>query len=57
MNYMPQELFDEEVQINGKVDVWAGACCIVQMLTGQVPFTGFSMGQIMKGVCQKGESS
>ena len=56
MNYMPQELFDEEVQINGKVDVWAGACCIVQMLTGQVPFTGCQMGQIVKKITVKKES-
>ena len=56
MNYMPQELFDDEVQINGKVDVWAGACCIVQMLTGQIPFNGCQMGQIVKKITVKKES-
>ena len=55
-NYMPQELFDEGVEINGKVDVWAGACCIVQMLTGNIPFKGLQMAQIMRKVSLKKES-
>jgi serine/threonine protein kinase len=56
LNYMPQELFDEGVEINGKVDVWAGACCIVQMLTGNIPFKGLQMAQIMRKVSLKQES-
>ena len=56
-NYMPQELFDTDVRIDGKVDVWAGACCIVQMLTGLVPFSQFPQaGQIITKVFVKRES-
>ena len=54
-NYMCPELFDDGVEIDGKVDVWAGTCCIAQMITGVMPFIGSNSGQIMKKVCTKKE--
>ena len=54
-NFMCPELFDDDVEIDGKVDVWAGACCIAQMITGVMPFIGSNSGQIMKRVCVKKE--
>jgi hypothetical protein len=37
------EQFEDGVAIDGKVDVWAAACCVVQMLTGRVPFAGLQI--------------
>ena len=54
-NYMSPELFGDDVEIDGKVDVWAGACCITQMITGIMPFTGSNFGHIMNKVRVKKE--
>ena len=54
-NYMCPELYKTGVPIDFKVDVWAGACCMLQMLTGIEPFKGLQMMQIMMKVCVERE--
>ena len=54
-NYMCPELFETGVPIDSKVDLWAAGCCLLQMLTGKMPFTGLQMQQIYVKVCVKRE--
>jgi len=54
-NYMCPELFETGVTIDSKVDVWAGACCLLEMLSGRMPFAGFQILQIMRQVCDRRE--
>ena len=54
-NYMCPELYKTGVSIDFQVDVWAGACCMLQMLTGNKPFKGLQMMQIMMKVCVERE--
>lgn len=46
-NYMCSEMFIRGANVDCKVDVYAGACCIVQMLTGRMPFYGFQIQEIV----------
>ena len=46
-NYMCAEMFIRGANIDAKVDVYAGACCIAQMLTGKPPFHEFQMQEIV----------
>ena len=55
INYMCPELFEAGIAITDKVDVWAGACCVVEMLTGKMPFVGLQLVQIMKKISDKGK--
>mmetsp|Transcript_25233 Transcript_25233/g.51337 ORF Transcript_25233/g.51337 Transcript_25233/m.51337 type:complete len:588 (+) Transcript_25233:244-2007(+) len=47
-NYMSPESFDTETfgSITTKSDAWSFACCIIEMVTGQVPWAGKSMSAI-----------
>jgi eukaryotic-like serine/threonine-protein kinase len=54
-NYMCPELYEVDVPIDSKVDVWAGGCCLLEMLSGKVPFAGRRMHQIMTQVCFRRE--
>ena len=44
-------MFEPSASIDDKVDVWAAACCVLEMLTGKSPFSGFPMAHIMHKVC------
>ena len=50
-NYMCPELYGVDVPIDSKVDVWAGGCCLLEMLSGKKPFAGLRMQQIIRQVC------
>lgn len=47
-NYMSPESFDPETfgKISTKSDAWSFACCIVEMVSGSVPWAGTSMSAI-----------
>lgn len=47
-NYMAPEGFDRETygNLSTKSDVWSFACCIVEMVTGRIPFSGTNMAAI-----------
>ena len=50
LNYMCAEMFGEKAVVTEKVDVYAAACCAVEMLTGKMPFTGAKMNDIKVAV-------
>jgi serine/threonine protein kinase len=51
-NYMPREAFDAEADggIGPHTDVWAIACVIREMITGEMPWQGMTMMQIITAV-------
>jgi serine/threonine protein kinase len=51
-SYMAPELF-ETGGFGPEVDVWAMGCVVVEMCTGEAPFAGLQMAQIMRAVCDR----
>lgn len=51
-NYMAPEALDPDLfdGITTKLDLWSLAACAVQMLSGEMPFAGFQIIQIMRKV-------
>ena len=49
-NFMSPEMFDDEAVLTKAVDIWAAACCVLEMLTGQEPFAGCKMQHMVKTV-------
>ena len=47
-NYMPPEAFDPESfgRLSTQSDIWSFACCIVEMVSGQRPWSGTQMSAI-----------
>jgi serine/threonine protein kinase len=55
-NYMAPEAFEPQAFAEGigpHTDVWALACVMVEMLTGQKPWVGMQMQQISRAVCDQ----
>ena len=55
-NYMAPEAFEPQAFAEGigkHTDVWALACVIVEMHTGQRPWAGMQMQQISRAVCDQ----
>ena len=49
-NYMAPETF-ETAGHGAEVDIWAMACVVVEMCTGEMPFAGLQINQITRAVC------
>eukprot|EP00035_Acanthoeca_spectabilis_P012842 m.233334 g.233334 ORF g.233334 m.233334 type:complete len:1046 (-) comp15730_c0_seq3:113-3250(-) len=49
-NFLAPEAF-EVVGFGVQVDIWAMGCLVVQMCTGEIPWAGMQMHQIMMAVC------
>jgi serine/threonine protein kinase len=50
LNFMACEMFQNGAVLTPAVDIWAAACCILQMATGREPFAGRQMRQIIMAV-------
>eukprot|EP00286_Rhodomonas_abbreviata_P022595 CAMPEP_0181305426 /NCGR_PEP_ID=MMETSP1101-20121128/9723_1 /TAXON_ID=46948 /ORGANISM="Rhodomonas abbreviata, Strain Caron Lab Isolate" /LENGTH=517 /DNA_ID=CAMNT_0023411341 /DNA_START=156 /DNA_END=1709 /DNA_ORIENTATION=+ len=56
-NYMSPEAFDSETfgKLSAKSDSWSFACCIIEMVTGSMPWHGKAMSAICFKVTQTNE--
>ena len=53
-NYMSPEMFEPSSHggVGPECDIWGGACVLVEMLSGRVPWEGKQHGAVRQAVCQ-----